>query len=534
MAALAELLRLGRYDEVWCQYCGFLDMTLAEFMKVQERLLLEQLDLVNQSPWGEIFLKGSKPTTVEEFRRVAPLTRYEDYAPYLSRQREELLPRKPAVWAHTSGRSGSYKWVPFTQEMYIRAGLRIMAGFILAMARKRGEVRLRERDVLVYNLPPRPYASGMGLVSLMEQFPFRFVPPAELTETLTFQERLELGFQMAMVTGIDIVGSMPSVVVKLGERFASGASGDQPSRYLLDPRAMWRLARAWLRSRLAGRPMLPKDLWPVKGVICGGTDAALYKEVIAEYWGVTPYEMYAATEAGITAAVQAWNKKGLYFFPDVNFLEFIPEEEWARSRDDPTYTPSTVLLDEVQPGQRYEVVLTNFDGGPFLRYRIGDMLRFVAARDDEVGIALPSLVCVGRSDDLIDLAGFTGPIDEPMIGRAIHDSGFPYEDWAARKETGPTSALLHIYLEPKSEAPVAEVQARIHENLKALNPFYADLETMLEMKPLRVTLLRPGTFRAYNQERQAAGADLAHLKPPRMGASDAIVSNLLRLSGQVA
>jgi hypothetical protein len=129
-----------------------------------------------------------------------------------------------------------------------------MSAFILAMARRRGEVRLRERDVL----------------------------------GLSFQERLELSFQMAMATGIDLVGSITSVLVKLGERFAGGA---QPSRYLLDRRALWRLGRAILRSRLAGRPMLPKDLWPVKGVICGGTDTGIYKEIITEYWGVTPFEV---------------------------------------------------------------------------------------------------------------------------------------------------------------------------------------------------------------------------------------------------
>ena len=60
------------------------------------------------------------------------------------------------------------------------------------------------------------------------------------------------------------------------------------------------MARALLRSRLAGRPMLPKDLWPVKGAICGGTDTELYREIIADYWGVIPYEVYASTEAGGT------------------------------------------------------------------------------------------------------------------------------------------------------------------------------------------------------------------------------------------
>ena len=80
-------------------------------------------------------------------------------------------------------------------------------------------------------------------------------------------------------------------------------------------------------------------------------------------------------------------------------------------------------------------------------------------------------------------------------------------------------------------APVDAVRSRIHDKLKALNPFYADLETVLQVSPLRLTLLEPGTFRAYYLEQQAAGADLAHLKPPRMGAPDATIADLLRLSG---
>jgi hypothetical protein len=522
---------MGRHDDVWGQYCGFLDLTLPEFSAIQDRLLLEQLETVSCSPWGSVFMQGKKPATVSEFRRTMPLTRYEDYAPYLNERREDVLPCPPVAWAHSSGRSGTYKWVPFTEQMYTLAGARILSGFILAMARRRGEVRLREHDVLVYNAPPRPYASGLALVSVQEQFAFHFVPPAEITESLSFQERLELSFQMAMATGIDIVGSITSVLVKLGERFATGAGGARPSRHLLDPRVAARLARAMLRSRLAGRPMLPKDLWPVKGVICGGTDTVLYRDAITEYWGVEPHEVYACTEAGVTLATQAWDRKGLYFYPDVVFVEFIPETEWVRNREDPAYTPATVLLDEVEVGQRYELVLTSFGGGPFLRYRMGDMMRFISRSDPDTGILLPSAVCVGRADDLIDLASFTGLIDEPMIGRAIHDTGVAYEDWSARKEGGPQGPLLQVYLELKTGARPEDLQARVHNNLKTLNPFYADLETMLGIRPLRVTLLKPGTFAAYYAERQAAGADLAHLKPPRMNAGDQIIADLVRLSG---
>jgi hypothetical protein len=530
MATLVELVREGRYEEVWLQYCGFLDLSLPEFMKVQERLLLEQLDLVGRSEWGRLFLHGQAPTTIEAFRRAVPLTSYDDYEPYLSGKREDVLPRKPSAWARTSGRSGAYKWVPYTQKMYAATGERILASFILSMARQRGEVLLREHDVMLFNTPPRPYASGFIMVSMADVFPFRFVPPLDLTEQISFQERMELGFQMALVTGIDVIGSISAVLVKIGERFAQGTGSAGPSRRLLHPKAFGRVLRGLVRSRLAGRPLLPKDLWSPKGVLCGGTDTSLYRDVVTEYWGVTPCEMYASTETVGTVAVQAWNKKGLYFFPDVVFLEFIPEAEWTRNREDATYVPRTVLLDEIEPGQRYELVITSFDGGPFLRYRICDLIRFVSQRDAEAGIDLPSMVCAGRSDGLIDLASFTGLIDEPMVWRAIHETGIAYEDWTICKEAGPGGAFLHLFLEPKEGITPEEMRQRVDGNLRTINPFYADLEAMLETRPLEVTLLRAGTFRAYYLEQQAAGADMAHLKPPHMNPSEETVDSLLRLS----
>lgn len=534
MAKASDLIKQGRTDEVWKKYCGFLDLSLEDFMHIQERLLMEQMHLFAACEMGRKIMGEKVPTSVEEFRRTVSLTKYEDYEPYLSERREDVLPELPYLWAHTSGRSGKYKWVPYTKPAYVKLGERMLAATILGTARERGEIRLKEGDVLVYNLPARPYASAVGLMSMAELFRFHFVPPLEETEHMTFHERVEKSFQTALVTGIDVLGSMTAVLVKIGERFAEGAGGARLSSHLVHPKALLRLARAFVRSKLAGRPMLPKDVWSVKGVGCAGTDTSLYKDKIIEYWGVEPFEQYASTETMGTAAVQAWNKQGLFFFPDVVFWEFIPEEEWVRNREDPSYQPRTVLLNEVQPGQRYEVVITSFDGGPFLRYRMHDLVRFLSLRGEEADIDLPAMVCAGRSDGLIDLAGFTGLMDEPMVWKAIHDTGIAYADWTIRKEVAEEGAFLHLYIELKENASPEVIQRLVHENLKALNPFYADLDAMLEVQPLEATLLPQGTFRAYSLEKQAAGADLAHLKPPHMNPSDGIISDLLRHSKQVA
>jgi phenylacetate-coenzyme A ligase PaaK-like adenylate-forming protein len=232
--------------------------------------------------------------------------------------------------------------------------------------------------------------------------------------------------------------------------------------------------------------------------------------------------------------VQAWNKQGLFFFPDAVFLEFIPEEEWGRQREDPEYQPCTVLLDEVETGQRYEVVITSFDGGPFLRYRMHDLVRFVSLRDEAAGIGLPSMVFAGRSDGLIDLAGFTGQMDEQLIWRAIHDTGIPYVDWVVRKEEATENAFLHLYIEVEDHVEAEEVRVAVHDNIKSHNRFYADLESMLDVRPLEVTVLAPGAFKSYTMEKLAAGADLAHLKPAHMNPPDETMSELLRLDQRVS
>ena len=525
MTSTTGLLEQGRRDEIWQKYCGFIDLSLGEFMAIQERLL------VGRSKLGHILMGNDPPQSVEEFRRLVRLTTYEDYASYLDEQREDVLAEKPVAWAHTSGRSGRYKWAPFTARAFTKIGEGALAWAIMGTARHRGEVRLEPGDVFVYNVAARPYISGYGALSVAQLFDFHFVPSVEKMEEMDFQERIGVGFQMGLRTGIDLVGSISSVMVKVGERFAEGASGAGFTPALLHPAVLFRLGRALLRSRLAGRALLPRDLWQVKGVLVGGTDTAIYRQKVREYWGVEPCESYGCTEAPGIMAIQTWGgKEGLHFLPDVCFYEFAPEEEWARWRVDKDYIPQTVLLDEVEVGKRYEMVITNFYGGPFLRYRLHDLVKFISLQDKEAGIEVPAMVFAGRDGDLIDLAGFTGLIDEKLVWQAIANTGIGYEEWAIRKELLGEHAGLHLYIELKEDLPAEEVAKRVHEELKALNPFYADLGSFLELRPLQVTLLSPGTFLRYMQKQQAAGVDLAHLKPAHMNAPDDVIAALLSLS----
>lgn len=528
---ISTLITQGRGDEVWRRFCGFLDLTLVEFRAIQERLLREQLRLVAGSTLGRMIMGERVPASVDEFRRQVRLTTYEDYAPYLAAKREDVLAEKPMAWAHTSGRSGQFKWVPYTGRQFKMMGESILSAVLLANARTRDDVRIRPGDVLIYNAPARPYMSGYLLYSLAELFDFRFAPALEKTEDMTFEQRIAASFKIALRTGIDTVGSISSVLIRISEQLAQSSNNLKLSGDLLHPRVLGRMGSGVLRARLEGRQLLPRDLWRPKGMLVGGTDTDVYRTRLERYWGCALHEQYGCTEGPSVMATNAWTRQGMYFLPHPCFYEFIPEEEWVRSRSNPQYIPATVMLDEVQVGQRYELVMTSFYGGPFLRYRLHDLVRFISLADPQAGIQLPAMVFEGRDSDLIDLAGFTGLIDETLVWRALEDTELPYEEWFVRKELLAQDVPgLHLYVEMKDPVADRVVGERVQAQLCMKNQFYADLTEMLDYPPLRVTQLAPGTFARYIQMQRADGSDMAHWKPRHMNAPDAVRDTILEIS----
>ncbi len=56
---------------------------------------------------------------------------------------------------------------------------------------------------------------------------------------------------------------------------------------------------------------------------------------------------------------------------------------------------------------------------------------------------------------------------------------------------------------------------------------------MLEIRPLRMTLVPPGTFDGYYDEKQRQGEDLGRSLPPKMNAFDDAIADLLRIAGEI-
>jgi hypothetical protein len=515
----------SEYDRVWRKYCGFLDLTLPQFMSIQESLLLQQLEKVARCPLGKRLIGSRTPTSIEEFRNLVPLTTYEDYLPELDPGDVPSLPEAPHVWASTSGAGGGCKRVPYTLEAYHRSLDNLMTAFILACSRQRGESALMEGDRVLYNVAPAPYLSGVLADGASEVFNLRPVVPPDMHNSMDFREKITRGFETSLRTGVDIMVAMTSVLVKTGNEFDHMSRKSNVSRHLMHPGELFRLLRAFLRSKLENRGILPKDLWPVKALIGWGIDTSIYREQVYKYWGAYPYEFHACTEAGIIA-VQNWTRRGMTFIPHSNFFEFIPEAEWLESRNDVFYEPRTVLLPEVRAGERYELVITSFYGMPFVRYRLGHLIGITAREDKQAEIYLPQMVFEARADDLIDIAGFTR-LSEKTVTQAIANAGIDYEDWTIRKEIREGKPTLHLYIELNNGFQMGDLAAALHGELMKTDPGYHDLAAMMEIRPLEVTALRGGTFKEYYRVKRESGSGLAQRRPPRVNAADDVITELL-------
>jgi len=533
MAAGLELLKEGKHEELWRRCCGFIDLSLEEVMNIQRRLLLEQIGLLKDCELGRVLMGVARPRTVEEFREQVPLTTYKDYAPYLLKQRMDVLPRKPMLWQHTSGRTGEYdfKWCPLTTRQWEETESLLIALLCFCTCKKRGEVNFKLHDKCLYGAAPRPYVTGNVFGYGFSRY-IDFLPPPDEAETMPFAERFQTGFKLALSEGLDFFSSLPSVMVAAGERFSQGGGKRDIKALLRQPKMLFRIMRGVIKSKLAHRPMLPKDVWSLKGLITGGSDGSVYAEKIKEIWGRPPLDLYCSTEAMIIA-MQTWDYQGLTFFPALNFFEFIPEEESLKSRADPLYQPSTLLLNEVKPGENYELVITNFHGGPFVRYKQGDMIKITAMRNEQLNIDIPQMAYHSRVDDMIDIAGFTR-LTETVIWKAIEKTGIAYEDWAARKELK-DKPILHLYLEPRgSDHLTAEqVATLVDEQLKILDTPYSELESYLGLKPLEVTFVPQGAFERYMLKQQAAGAELGRMKVSHINPTDDTIDSLLSSPPQV-
>ncbi|MCF0141795.1 MAG: GH3 auxin-responsive promoter family protein [Parasporobacterium sp.] len=517
-----EKLKRCSKEEIWDEYCSFLDLTMGEYMDMQKRLLAEQIRIFSASELGRSIMKDGVPEDVSDFRKMVPLTTYEDYQMILLGKAEEMLPGKPVVWLETTWESGvrPQKVAPYTREMLDVYTRNVLSAMILSTSKEKGHFCVKSNARALYGLAPLPYATGLFPLLVDNEMDFHFMPSLKEAKNLSFSQQNKVGFKQAVMTGIDQLFGMSSIIYAITKNFDefTKSSGFSLSSIMgLRPSMMLRIAKAKYKAKRDGRPLTPKDIFKLQGFVCVGTDTELFKNELEEAWGMKPLEIHGGTET-CCLATETWSRDGLIFFPDTAFYEFIPIEDVYRNEEDPSYVPRTYLMDEVCANEYYELVLTVFKGGSFMRYRPGDVYRCVRTSNEKDGIKLPQFVYVDRVPSVIDIAGFTR-ITENSINKVLEISGIPVSSWIAAKEyDGNKGSFLHLFVEtdPGSHLSFGLTEQLLKEHMGAYFRHYDhdfnDLKRLLGREPLEVTILPQYTIENFETTR---GRKLRKMNPPQ-------------------
>lgn len=523
-----EKLKKHTPEELWQEYCGFLDLSMDEYMHIQYRLLSEQIQLMSRCELGKRLFPNGVPETVAEFRRNVPLTTFDDYADILLPRKADLLPSPPAIWLETTWEGGEkpFKTAPYTEGMLEVYRNNILGAMILSTADEKYHFKIRHAAKVLFSLAPLPYASGLFPELVREEVDIRFLPPYNKAKKMSFSQKCKEGFKMSLKGGMNQFYGMTSIVYNISKSFDfSSGKGGLKGLLGIRPNMLYRLLKAKYQSSRDGVPMKPGDLFKLDGFVCVGTDTALYKDELEQLWGRRPLEVAGGTETCLLGT-ETWKKNGLVFYPDNCFYEFIPEEEMLRSISDPSYIPATYLMDELSAGEKYELVITVFKGGAFIRYRVGDVYRCLRLKNRQEGLDIPQFEYVDRVPNVIDIAGFTR-ITEKEINHVVDISGLRIHDWIALKEYNDQNhAYLHLYAElPEEMVKRGVVSAElIKEHLSVYFRYhdsdYHDLKRLIGMDPLQVTVLRTGCIEEFCKK---TGRTL-----PKIGARRQDVVDLLR------
>ena len=507
---LRAMFRDEDYEGIWDSYMGFLDLSVDEFMEIQERLLLEQIDLLSKCTLGKKIIGKGRIKSMDDFRKKVPLTTYEDYADTLLNKKSEDLPSVPLHWVQTTWKGGDkpIKLAPYSAVMVEEHTKMFLSSLIMSTSKKRGHFNMRNFDRFLYGMAPLPYLTGFAPYILKGEIDFTYLPSTEEAEKLGFRERNKVGFHLAMKHGADLFFGLSSVLVKIGEAYADSSNSSSKLPMPANGKQALKMVKAWYKKKIKKEALLPKDLFEFKGIVCGGTDSDTYKSLIEHYYGITPLEIFGGTESA-AVATETWSRNGLTFFPDVNFLEFIPQDELAKEAVDHNYEPKTVLFNELAAGSIYELVITKLRGGAFVRYRIGDIMKCVALENVEDNIKLPQVKYLDRVHNIIDLSGFTR-ITKQLIGDALKLENISASTWTACKEYGKNTPYLKLYIENPDDIEYDVLYNRINNRMKELDGDYNDVHELLGHDPLKITILKNGTFKSYKEQ---YGGDILRINP---------------------
>lgn len=511
-------------------------------MKAQREFLAELLDDNKDTEYGKKY-NFAKLDSIEAYRRNVPLSTYDDYAPYIERmsqkgERNLITSYEMALYNKSSGTVGIPKKIPMTvrgRDLFMSYASSYEAvilsetlgelgnGRALSVIQPNEDLHIQPDGLphaavsdtavlksvpvweMMYTSPKEANFAGPGTNSRYLHARFALVDPE--TECVSFSL---CGFALEVLRYIEDNWELLVEDIRRGTIDPSIELADGV-REALKPRIEPMPERARelrdIFERGFDEPFMPK-VWPNMKYFVGaatGTFKEYWKKCSERYAGpdIPIFARGVAASEGFFTEPFACNDFNSVIIPNTNFYEFIEQTD-----DEPDLT-DLKLLDELEVGKRYELVITNLSG--FYRYRMRDVF-LVTGKHNET----PTIEYQYRVDKTVSLMG--EKTTEIALRHAAEDTakecGFDLIDCSVYPDVDETRYvyLMEIARIPETLTKEA-LRDSLEKNLAAANPSMGDKVEKGLCKPTEVRFLQPETYLLYRDMLLMKGHSVGQLKP---------------------
>ena len=415
-----------------------LDAASEHAYEVNRKLLFTLLEDNQDTEYGRKY-HFADIKDIDTYRRLVPLTAYDDYESYIDRMTEDgernLLTVYPIVYyASTSGTSGSPKKIPVTDR-----GMEVFQSYSLANAfaiekefyeNTKGHDAPSGKCFILASLKQEPLKDGVNFGSIssaafngpnLDLLPYFATTPKEvlLSTENTDLKYLHTRYALAEKNIAYWIGAyIPAFVdimnyirehykelisdIREGRLDETVQMPDDLRKTLMerltpDPERADELEAAFSSGMDSG---IMKRIWPNLSHICAiwAGNFSSYARKLQQYSGraIPYYTMsYASSESVFGVARHPFDQ-AYVLTPDSGFFEFIPQDGVNAEGD--SDNPKTVLMEELEQGKEYELVITNQSG--FYRYRMGDVIKVIGFYGE-----IPQVIFKYRKKNIVSIAG---------------------------------------------------------------------------------------------------------------------------------
>jgi len=310
----------------------------------------------------------SQIQSLADYKKNVPIQEYEDLKPYIERMmkgEENVLWNTPVQWfAKSSGTtSEKSKFIPISEESlqdnHYKASKDVLSFYYASHPESdllTGKSLVIGGSHQINQLNEEVHYGDLSAV-VMQNSPFwaNWIRTPDLSIILMdeWESKIEKLAQSTINENVTSMAGVPTWLIVLLKRIL----------------------------QITGKKNI-KEVWPsLELYMHGGVSFVPYKKQFEELIGapINYLEIYNASE-GFFSGQDDIDKEGMLLMCDHGiFYEFVPVEEWENPN------PRTILLNEVEAGKNYALVISTTGG--LWRYLIGDTIQFTSLKPYRIKVS---------------------------------------------------------------------------------------------------------------------------------------------------